>query len=96
LVDDAERRDAVARDADSFTMFDSVVPRETQLSALRRLGGDVRVPAGALRRGADVTAGDRTRDAFATGWGRAVDASREGGASRAHAANDMYGDLDDA
>ena len=96
LVDDAERRDAVARDADSFTMFDSVVPKETQLSALRRLGGDVRVPAGALRRGADVTAGDRTRDAFATGWGRAVDASREGGASRAHAANDMYGDLDDA
>ena len=98
LVDDAERRDAVARDADSFSMFDSVVPRETQLSALRRLGGDVvRVPAG-RGRGADafVAAGDRTRDAFATGWGRAVDASGAGGASRARAANDMYGDLDDA
>lgn len=98
LVDDAERRDAVARDADSFSMFDSVVPRETQLSALRRLGGDVvRVPSG-RGRGADsfVAAGDRTRDAFATGWGRAVDASGAGGASRARAANDMYGDLDDA
>jgi hypothetical protein len=91
-VEDAERRGAVARDADSFAMFDAIVQRETQARALRALGGE---------RGIEpvrAAAGDRTRDAFGTtGWGRAAESSHgaAGGTSRARTANDVYGDLDD-
>lgn len=90
LVEDAARRGAVARDADSFAMFDAVVRRETQARALRALGG-----GGA--NGFDPAAGDRTRDAFGTtGWSRAAESSHgAGGTSRARTANDVYGDLDD-
>ena len=85
LVEDAERRGAVARDADSFAMFDAIVRRETQARALRALGGGEIEPV-------------RTRDAFGTtGWGRAAESSHgaAGGTSRARTANDVYGDLDD-
>jgi senataxin len=92
LVEDAERRGAVARDADSFAMFDAIVQRETQARALRALGGGGIEPVRAA-------AGDRTRDAFGaeSGWGRAAESSHgaAGGTSRARTANDVYGDLDD-
>ena len=90
LVDDAERRDAVARDADSGALFDAVVPFETQARALRRLGGDAR----AL--GSRGATGDRTRDAFVGRWSAAtVDSDGTGGVSRARSASDVYGDLDE-
>ena len=90
LVDDAERRDAVACDADSAALFDAVVPFETQARALRRLGGDAR----AL--GSRGATGDRTRDAFVGRWSAAtVDSDGTGGVSRARSASDMYGDLDE-
>ena len=96
LVADAERRGCVARDADSASLFGDVIPVEAQARALRALGGDAR----ALRGGgaAMAPAGDRTRDAFAGGWGAAAaDANGGGGGSRARArVHDMYGDLDDA